>query len=373
MEAQVFSSDSHVVEPPDLWTERMDAGEWGNLIPHIESGEPFDHWLVNDQVFGTIGTSSSAGLRYTQPDKIILEGRFKDVPPGGYNPHAHIQDLAKDGVSGDILYASLGTGMYGLEDQAFIRELFEAYNGWLADFCSTYPDRLIGIGLVLVDNQIDEGIAQMKRATERGLKGVMIPVAPRPSETYDKPMYERFWEAAQEIDIPLSLHLGTLRPGNARLMENGKITQTAVDRCNNDYAVRYTLGNMILSGVFERFPDLRVVNVEHELSWLPFFMHRMDVTYIERPTQATYRYKEDMIPSDYMRRNVFHSFQEDGPGVRMRDIIGVDRIMWGNDYPHAESTFPESRRILAEILDGVPQEEQKLIVGGNCKTLYGLS
>ena len=80
-----------------------------------------------------------------------------------------------------------------------------------------------------------------------------------------------------------------------------------------------------------------------------------------------------MKPSDYMRSNVYHSFQEDGPGIRLRDIIGIDRIMWGNDYPHAESTFPESQRILTSILDGVPEDEQELIVGGNCKKLYKLS
>ena len=369
----IVSSDSHVVEPPNLWTERMDVRKWGNLIPHVESGDPFDYWVVNGQIMGTIGTSSSAGLRYTQPQDIILEGSFKDVPPGGYDPHAHVKDLEKDGVSSDVLYASLGASMYGLADQVFIRDLFEAYNHWLQDFCKTYPDNLNGIGLVLIDDQVEAGISQMERAASLGLKGVMIPVGPRPSETYDKPMYDRFWAAAQDMNMPVSLHLGTLRPGNVRLMENGKVTQTAVERCNNEYAVRYSLGHMILSGVFERYPGLRVVNVEHEISWLPFFMHRMDVTFIERPTQAIYRYKGDMKPSDYMRSNVYHSFQEDGPGIRLRDIIGIDRIMWGNDYPHAESTFPESQRILTSILDGVPEDEQELIVGGNCRNLYNLS
>ena len=369
---KIISSDSHVVEPPGLWLERMDSKKWGNRIPRVEAGQPFDQWIVDGHEFGTIGTSSSAGLRYTKPDDITLDGSFKDVPPGGYNPHAHVKDLAYDGVDQDLLYASVATTMYGIQDQDFVQDLFEVYNSWLSDFCSEYPDTLNGIGLVLIDDQIEKGIHQMERASELGLKGVMIPVGPRPHETYDNPMYDKFWAAAQEIGMPLSLHLGTLRPGNMRLMEDGKVTQTAVERCNNDYAVRYSLGHLILSGVFERFPDLRVVNVEHELSWLPFFMHRMDVTYIERTEQASYRYKEDMTPSDYMRRNVYHSFQEDGPGIRLRDIIGVNNIMWGNDYPHAESTFPESQRVLSEILADVPEEEQNLIVSGNCKRLYNL-
>ena len=157
------------------------------------------------------------------------------------------------------------------------------------------------------------------------------------------------------------------------MRNDGRITQSAVERSTSDYWVRMSLGYMVFSGVFERYPALRVVNVEHELSWIPFFMKRMDSTYVERHTQATHRFNEDMLPSDYMRRNVYHGFQEDDIGVRLRDIIGLDRIMWGSDYPHAESTFPESQRILDKIMQGVPQNERDKMVGGNCAELYGMS
>ncbi len=101
-------------------------------------------------------------------------------------------------------------------------------------------------------------------------------------------------------------------------------------------------------------------------------MKRMDTTYVERHSQAAYRYSSDALPSDFMRRNVYHGFQEDELGIRLRDIISVDRIMWGSDYPHAESTFPESQRILNEIMEGVPEEERAMLVGGNCAELYGM-
>jgi predicted TIM-barrel fold metal-dependent hydrolase len=375
IEAPVISSDSHVVEPPNLWTDRMDKKTWGHRIPHLQIGDTVDRWIVNGQGLGAIGTTSSAGKRYTQPQTITLEGKFaRDTVPGGYDPHAHMKDLQSDGVSGDFLYASTTAGFYGLEDSAFVRAAFKAYNHWLSDFCKPFPDRLNGIGIVLLDlDDIPASIADLQYVADLGLKGAMIPTGPTPGQDYGKPGYEPFWAAAQDIGLPLSLHLGTVRPGNAKLIVNGKVVQTAVDRCNNDFPVRFSLGHLILSGVFERFPNLKVANVEHELSWLPFFMHRMDVTYIERPTQATYRYKENMTPSDYMRRNVWHSFQEDGPGIRLRDVIGVTQIMWGNDYPHAESTFPRSREVLSEILAGVPEDEQALIVSGNVRRLYNLS
>jgi predicted TIM-barrel fold metal-dependent hydrolase len=97
----------------------------------------------------------------------------------------------------------------------------------------------------------------------------------------------------------------------------------------------------------------------------------MDYTYRERHEEAIYRFKDGMVPSDFFRRNVVLSFQEDAIGIRLRDVIGVDNMMWGSDYPHSESTFPQSRKILAEILAGVPDDERARIVGGNTARVYG--
>ena len=128
--------------------------------------------------------------------------------------------------------------------------------------------------------------------------------------------------------------------------------------------------DMIFSGVFERFPRLKVAVVEFELSWVPYLLDSMDYTYHERHEEASYRFKDGLRPSDFFHRHVYLSFQEDGVGIRLRDIIGVDSLMWGSDYPHAESTFPKSREILDQILGGVPQEERAKIVGSNAATLY---
>ena len=367
----IISSDSHVVEPPQLWSDRMDTAH-GERIPHLEVGDPHDQWHCDGEVVGTLGGASSAGMRFSRPEDIILEGSFANVPPGGYDPHAHVQDLDVDGVYGSVLYSSVAGNMYAVPDAAFMREVFTAYNRWLSEFCSAYPRRLKGIAQVLVDDDMAAGIVQLEHAAKLGLCGAMIPVYPSPSETYDLPMYDPLWAAAQDLGIPLSLHVGTKRPGSVQMRTEGRITQSAAERSVSDFWVRMSLGHMVFSGVFERFPDLRVVNVEHELSWIPFFMKRMDATYVERHTQATHRFQTDALPSDFMRQNIYHGFQEDELGIRLRDIIGVDHIMWGSDYPHAESTFPESQRILDEIMTGVPDEERAMMVGGNCAELYGL-
>jgi predicted TIM-barrel fold metal-dependent hydrolase len=128
---------------------------------------------------------------------------------------------------------------------------------------------------------------------------------------------------------------------------------------------------MIFSGVFERYLKLKLAIVEFEVSWAPYLLDSMDYTYRERHEEALYRFKGDTQPSDFFHNNVYLSFQEDTVGIRLRDIIGVDSLMWGSDYPHSESTFPRSREILAEILRGVPSDEQAKIVGGTAAKLYG--
>jgi predicted TIM-barrel fold metal-dependent hydrolase len=127
---------------------------------------------------------------------------------------------------------------------------------------------------------------------------------------------------------------------------------------------------MMFSGVFERYPRLKVVVVEFELSWVPYLLDAMDYTYRERHEEATYRFKDGLLPSDLFHRQVLLSFQEDAVGIRLRDLIGVDNIMWGSDYPHSESTFPRSRQVLRQILAGVPEDEQARIVGYNAARLY---
>jgi predicted TIM-barrel fold metal-dependent hydrolase len=132
---------------------------------------------------------------------------------------------------------------------------------------------------------------------------------------------------------------------------------------------------MIFNGVFERYPDLRVISVEMELSWAPHFLDRLDYNYTQRPpTGAWYTFKEEgVLPSDYFHRNVTLAFQEDGLGVRDRHIIGVDNLAWGSDYPHPESTFPRSRQIIEEVLADCTEEEKAKIAGQNIARIYHLN
>ena len=218
-------------------------------------------------------------------------------------------------------------------------------------------------------DDVPGAIRELERTARLGLAGAMITEYPLEERRYDQPEYENFWAAAASLEMPLSLHTATRRQGKIR----GAGPQTLRDassRATKAFYPALSMCDMIFSGVFERHPRLMLAIVEFELSWAPNVLTSMDYTYRERHGEALYRYKDGMVPSDFFHRNVVLSFQEDAIGIRLREIIGVDNMMWGSDYPHSESTFPQSRKILAQILEGVPDDEQAKITAGNTARVY---
>jgi len=365
----ILSSDSHVFEPPDLWTTRIDRA-FRDRAPRIERIDGSDEIVVEkDQILSGIGLISNAGARFEAPETISGRGRFEDVPRGGYDPHQHLSDMRLDGVAGEVLYPSQGLFYFRVKDSALMSAIFRAYNDWLAEFCATDPSRLKGIAMINLDD-VGDGVAELERSAKLGLAGAMISELPLDDRRYDQPEYEPFWAAAEALGMPLSLHTATRRQGKIR-GSGPKTLRDASSRATKAFGPATSLCDLIFSGVFERYPRLTVAVVEFELSWAPHLLDSMDYTYRERHEEAIYRFKDGIRPSDFFHRNVVLSFQEDAIGIRLRDVIGVDNMMWGSDYPHSESTFPRSREILAGILAGVPADEQAKIVGGTAARVYG--
>ncbi len=366
--ALILSSDSHVFEPPDLWTTRIDAA-FRDRAPRMERIDGADQLVVEaDQVISGIGLISNAGARFESPETISGQGRFEDVPRGGYDPEQHLADMRLDGVAGEVLYPSQGLFYFRVADTPLMSAIFRAYNDWLAEFCRRDPSRLKGIAMINLDD-VGDGIRELERAARLGLAGAMITEYPLEYRRYDQPEFEPFCAAAASLGMPLSLHTATRRQGKIR-GAGEKTLRDASSRSTKAFYPALSLCDMIFSGVFERHPALTLAIVEFELSWAPNILAAMDYTYRERHGEAIYRFKDGMRPSDFFHRNVVLSFQEDAIGIRLRDVIGVDNMMWGSDYPHSESTFPRSRKILEEILAGVPDDEGVKIAGINTARVY---
>jgi predicted TIM-barrel fold metal-dependent hydrolase len=219
-----------------------------------------------------------------------------------------------------------------------------------------------------------EAAGELERARGLGLSGAMIPTATAEAARYDSPRYDPLWAAAEASSTPLSLHLGAYRlhdPGLARDTDDVRETRPTFFVTVSTF-VQTALADMIFSGVFDRFPSLRVGTVEHELGWIPHFLDRLDYTYTQRQDNARYyRLQRHARPSDAFRAHVFCSFQDDDLGIRERGTIGIDGLMFGSDYPHSESTFPRSMAIMSERLRELSERERDLILRDNVSRLYG--
>jgi len=374
----IISADSHIVEPPDMYQSRIQP-KFRDRAPKMErkktpSGREYDAWVIDGMQVGTLGAVMQAGQRFEDPSAIDFLGLWEDVRKGAYTADEMIRENEEDGIWGSVLQPSQGLFWYRLPDSALLSEICRIYNDWIADFCKADPVRLKGIAMLNVDD-VDEGAKELERCKKMGLVGAFIPVTPLPDRPYRDPVYDRFWAAAQEVDMPLLLHIGTPRggvPGCEFTMNIGELT--GAGRSTTDYWVRYSLSAMVFAGVFDKFPKLKVGSVEHETAWIPHWLKQMDFTYLERPVFTKgWKSKEGMLPSDYWRRNMFVEFMEDDLGVQMREHIGVDNMLWGSDYPHAESTWPKSQDFIARIFKGAPQADIKKITSDNAARMFGFS
>jgi predicted TIM-barrel fold metal-dependent hydrolase len=377
---KMLSADNHIVEPPDLWTSRIDA-RFRDRAPRIERGETADWYVIEgDKSMGSLGTATHAGDRYTaeRPDEIPLEDRWENVRPGGYEPDEAIKDMDIDGVEGAVLFPTRGVGgIWRLEDSELLSAICRTYNDWIAEFCKAYPQRLLGAAMINLDN-VQEGVEELRRAKNLGLGAAIISVHPPPSQGYHLPGYEPLWAAAEELDIPLCMHSGSNRsvhdgiPMYHHDQDHAPDEPLEIVYINGDHWIRRSLTSMILSGVFERHPELKVVSVENQAGWVAHWLYRMDLRYESRKTSWG-RYETDMKPSDFFHRNVSVTFQDDWTGIAMRSLIGVDNLLWGSDYPHTESTWPESQRVVREIFEDVPEEDLRKITYLNTARVFGFS
>jgi predicted TIM-barrel fold metal-dependent hydrolase len=379
MDDGLVSADSHVLEPPDLWTERIDR-RFRERAPHVvQQPDGRDLFVCEDLRPFPVSGLAVAGVDPREYGKRMFSG-YAGIRPSGWDPVERLRDQDQDGVAGEVLYPSLGMPLYGIADGALRAACFRSYNDWLAELCGHAPGRLAGIALVPMD-EVGQAVAELERAAHLGLRGGLIWGVPPDERRYDRDEWEPLWACAQDLGLPLSLHILT----GARGM--GVARSIMWDYPFLPHALERTIGDLIFGGVLQRFPGLRLVSAENDVGWIGHFLQRMDHSWekyrylemapIDAPTalesyQYTGRAPIPEPPSFYFRRQVSATFQEDPIGVRTRDAIGVANLMWASDFPHSDSTWPHSRDVVARDFAGVSDEERRAITRDNCAKLYGL-
>ncbi len=370
---KIISADTHTYETPEVWGDRI-APEFKERAPRIVREEDGDWWYTEGRKTTAVAGGTETGKRFEGRGAVALTSTRDKIRRGGFIPDEAIKDMDLDGVHAGIMYPTVGLSIYRIQDDALVMTLFKAYNEWLAEFCGAFPDRLLGIGCVILDDVV-LAVQELERCARMGLRGIMISCYPFREQHYGLPQYEPFWTAAERLGMPVSLHVATMRPAPEIDMAwafNEKQLVRRAHYANQDHWMRMSIADMIFGGVFERYPGLRVGAVEQETSWVPYFLYRMDHFYTERAQRPHWK-TLGMLPSEYFRQNLYVCFQEDPLGIQLREHIGVDNMAWGSDYPHPESTFPKTQEILEHILTGCTDEEKVKIAGGNAARIYGLN
>ncbi len=364
MSKPVISADSHITEPPGTYVDRCDRKFRERAPRMVRDPKLGDMFLVDGMKRPLLmGLVAAAGK---SAEQLAVGGvKFDEMHRGGWDPDARLAEQERDGVSAEILYPTVGMLLCNHPDFDYKKACFDAYNLWITEYCSVHPDRLIGLGQTAM-RSVDEGIADLRRIKELGLRGVMMPGNPAVSD-YDDPIYDPFYEAAIDLELPLSFHILTSQQDRF---------ETRGPRLNGFLSIirgcQDIIGTFILGGVFERHPKLKVVCVEADAGWVPHYMYRMDHAYDRHRYWLTAGTLSKM-PSEYFRENVYLTFQDDWVAFRIAKLCNARRLMWANDFPHSDSTWPHSPELLREHTAELTAEEKDLILHDNVAELYRLS
>ncbi len=296
-------------------------------------------------------------------------------------------DMQNDGVVGEIIFPNtvppffrtsvLICGNPGPEDYELRLQGIRAHNRWLADWCSEYPDQRAGIGLVYLNN-IDDAMEDARWIAEHGLRGgILLPHVPDDCTSFIKPLfapdYEPFWALVQDLDLVLNHHGGTGSPdyGTYPISLPIRLFETPW------FSTR-SYAHLLLAGVFERYPKLRYIITEAGCAWAPDMLEKLDQNWerMRSGGAGEFQFVEGTYtpepPSFYAKRNCFYGASSPSPmELRDRDQIGVERILWGSDYPHYEGTYPHTRLALRHAFCDIDERERRLILGENAAELYG--
>ena len=364
----IISADSHVMEPPDTYLARIDH-KYRDTAPRVEQHADRGDIYVVPGMKATIpmGLVAAAGKTARELAQAANTAKFEDLHRGGWDPHARLAEQDRDGVSAEIIYPSVGMVLCNHPDGDYKQACFDAYNLWIAEYCDPYRTRLLGLGQTAMRSPAD-GIRDLERIKALGLRGVMMPGFPVQAD-YDDPMYDEFWEAAIALQMPLSFHILTNRDGlNFQVRGSAKLNgfMTIIRGCQD------IMGMMILGGVFERHPKLKIVCVEADAGWVPHYMYRMDHGY-ERHRYWLKAEQLSKAPSEYFRENIYVTFQDDWVAFKMLDLCNPRRLMWANDFPHSDSTWPHSQALLAEHTAHLSPTQRDWLLHDNVAELYHLS
>lgn len=372
-ELKLLDADSHVSEPLNLWQERLPV-KYRDSAPKMVTeykGKPGAWWIIEqDREPHNVILGFGANKTLEELQQLLKSFSYAGAHRGGWDPAQRLKDMNQDGVFGDVLYTTLGFRMFWIKDAAFQRACFQVYNDWLAEFCSVSPGRFRGLGLVsLYEPKL--AAQDLASCAKKGLAGAIVWASPPEELPFHSEIYDPFWAVAQELRMPLSLHEFA---GFRWIDWDSDAKKRTVAAAINSHEVETTFATLVLSGVLERFPGLKVIAAELNCGWLAYFLRRMDERFESRATRlhgSPFATKLRLKPSEYFHRQLYATFIDDDFGLAHRHDIGVDNMLWSSDFPHSATFWPHSQEKIATDFRDVDEEDKRKILCTNTAKLYG--
>ena len=378
---QYVSVDDHLVEPPDLWTSRL-ASKWGDRAPRVvecteAQADDFGHvfpagceaWLYEGALITQSMGMGIAGVPVEQRGKDAM--RYDAIRPGCYSPPDRLADMDRDGVYAQLCFPTFprfaGTRFVAANDKALALDCVRAYNDFVLDeWCGFAPDRQIPMVIVPLWD-IEQCVVEVERTAARGARAVSFPENPAPlglPSVFNR-AWDPFWAAVQETQLVVCTHIGS----------SGSTPKPSDDAPHSVTSVLMpvaswtTMVAFLLSHIFHDYPGVKLALSEGGVGWIPPALERADYIWQQ------HRHSRDDLhptipPSQLFRSNVFGCLLDDEIGMELRHRIGIDRIMFESDYPHADSKWPSSRAYAEKLLADVPDADAHRMIELNARELY---
>jgi len=378
-DAKIISVDDHVIEPATVWQDRLPEKykEVGPKVVHF-TGKTLDQ--LGNEVEGTMQTWEAEGNRAATIGLNAVAGKpkedigldpvgFDDMRPGCYEIEARLKDMDEDGIWAQLCFPSYpgfaGSTFFNYQDKELATLCVSAWNDWMLDeWAAAAPERQIPLAMVPYWD-IDATAAEAKRVAEKGAKAITFIEAPHavglPSFHTDH--WDPFLSVLDDAGMPLCLHFGS---GGGPVVSPEANFAVAISLYGTNSL--FAMTELLLSPTFHKFPNLKVALSEGGIGWMPWMRERIDYVW-ERHRHYT-GCNPDVRPSELFEDHIFGCFIHDEVGIEIRDTIGINNIMFESDYPHSDSNWPHSRKMLAERLVDVPDEDARKIAETNARRVF---
>jgi predicted TIM-barrel fold metal-dependent hydrolase len=361
----LISADSQVIEPPDLFSSRVPA-DLRDKAPKLELVDGGSAWVITgaDPVPLPPTAATGSGYRYSTRanGKPIT---FSDVLPGLVDPAERLKAQDSDSVDAEVLYPSTGLWdvIRDLDDRDLKLACVRAYNDWIAEFGRHDPNRLIGLAKLPATNCEDAREELLRCVNELNLRGVVLDAWPAGGSAAD-PDNDPFWAAVNETGVPVSLPYAV---GSGRTSPPGGIGP-GVKPPMADAAVP-----LVAAGVFDRFPNVKLVFAHGDAGWTFHWLEFMDIAYVRHRHLDIYKLADpDALPSEYIRKHSWFTFHQDRPAVKYRSKVGVTNLLWASSFGAEESDWPDNRQQAIRVTNEVSSDERDALLAGNTARLYRL-